>query len=106
MDCWKRTLFGLLLVLVTTAGAAGTEFYSKTTLTEAGSSVTAIAFNPDGTKIARALDDASIRLKDTAGGEGTLLKWDGQPAYFVIFSPDGTRMAAATMDSGLGVWDV
>ena len=84
------------------------EVYSKTTLTEDGRSVTAVAFSPDGTKIVLALDDASARLKDTAGGEGTLLKWEGQPAYSVAFSPDGARIAMATdvwrerMGGGIG----
>ena len=77
----RRILVGLLLVLgaPTVATAVNAEVYSKTTLTEDGRTVMAVAFSPDGTKIVLALDDASARLKDTAGGEGTLLKWRGSP---------------------------
>jgi WD40 repeat protein len=107
MDFCRRTIFGLLLVLGAPAAAsAGSEIYSRTTLTEDGRSVTSIAFSPDGTKIVLALDDASARLKDTAGGEGTLLKWEGdQLASFLTYSPDGALIAMTTM-KGISVWDV
>ena len=84
-----------------------TEAYSQTRLTEEGRSIGHIAFSPDGTKIVLALDDASVRLKDTAGGEGTLLKWEGQPAYFVAFSPDGARIVTGSSRRWhVRIWDV
>ena len=73
-----KILLGLLLVLgAPTAAFADTEAYSKATLTEEGRSVAAVAFNPDGTRIVLALDDASARLKDTAGGEGIAARMGG-----------------------------
>jgi DNA-binding beta-propeller fold protein YncE len=107
MDFCKRTLFGLFLVLAaTTAASADSETYSRSTLTEEGRAAR-VAFSPDGKKIALAfVEDAGMRLKDTAGGEGRLLTWEGRPADFVAFSPDGARILTDSPDGTVRIWDV
>jgi dipeptidyl aminopeptidase/acylaminoacyl peptidase len=105
MEFLKRTLLCFLLL----AGpAAAAESYSMATVTEEGKSVSAIDFSPDGKMIAIAIaeDEAALRVKEIAGGEGVLIKWQGRFAYLVAFSPDGKRLAAATIDFGLRIWDV
>ena len=68
--------------------------------------VLAVAFSPDGTKIATASDNHTARLWDAATGKplGTLMN-HGHAVSAVSFSADGTKIATASWDHTARLWD-
>ena len=69
-------------------------------------SVNAVAFSPDGQKLASASGDSSARLWDVETGKQLQrLEHDG-PVYEVAFSPDSQKLASASGDSSARLWDV
>jgi WD40 repeat protein len=68
--------------------------------------VLGLAFNPEGTRLATACGDHTIRLWDVATGK-EVCELRGHEAYVhaVAFSPDGTRLASASGDSTVRIWD-
>lgn len=67
----------------------------------------AVAFSPDGTKLAVGRSDTSVEIWDVAsrkvihtfGGHESSLR-------YVVFSQDGTRIASATLGASVRVWEV
>jgi WD40 repeat protein len=73
--------------------------------TRAVAAVNAVAFSPDGTRIATASDDHSAWVFDAAtGAELARLDHDGA-VNAVAFSPDGTRIATVSWDYSARVFD-
>ena len=68
--------------------------------------VLALAFSPDGTKLATAGNDKAARLWDAATGRplGLPMRHDG-PVRAVTFSPDGAKVATASEDETARLWD-
>ena len=66
--------------------------------------VTALAWSPDGRRIA-AGSDGGVRVWDAVTGENVLSLEYGRWVLSVAWSPDGSRIATASGDGGVRVWD-
>jgi len=71
-----------------------------------GNRVYRLAFTPDGTRLATACGDNTIRLWNVASLQ-EVCELRGHDAYVhaVAFSPDGTWLASASGDFTVRVWD-
>lgn len=68
--------------------------------------VRAVAFSPDGTRLATASYDSTVRVWDTATGQELLtLTEHSRVVNSIAFSPDGTRLASAGGDGFIILWD-
>lgn len=104
----KRASLLLLCAALTCGTAAAAEIYSKTTLWEDGRTVGAVAITVDGSRVAFAFDDSTVRVRQAGDAGATIadLAWQGGDASFVVFSADGERLAMGTVDGAVRVWDV
>jgi WD40 repeat protein len=91
---------------------AGLWFYDATTFTairrlDTGTFIDDATYSPDGTRIATASRDRTIRLYDVASGaEQVIIPVPDGWASQIVFSPDGSLIAASDGESTVRVWDV
>ncbi|MAV38346.1 MAG: hypothetical protein CMJ59_23150 [Planctomycetaceae bacterium] len=65
-----------------------------------------VAYSPEGTRLASASFDNTVKVWDAVSGQETLtLKGHTGPVWSVCFSPDGQRLASASFDNTVKVWD-
>ncbi|KXX73153.1 Vegetative incompatibility protein HET-E-1 [Madurella mycetomatis] len=70
-------------------------------------SVSAVAFSPDGTILASASNDRTVRLWEVAtGAHQRTLEGHSDLVHAVTFSPDGTMLASASIDRTVRLWEV
>ncbi|EPH46430.1 AAA family ATPase [Streptomyces aurantiacus] len=71
--------------------------------------VNCVAWSPDGTRLATASDDGTVRVWDPEGrAEPVVLTraGGGERVQAVAWAPDGERIAAGSRDRTITVWDV
>jgi Tol biopolymer transport system component len=68
--------------------------------------VMAVAFSPDGTRLATGSRDTTVRIWDVEFGEEVAqLRGHSDYVYALAFSPDGTVLASASGDTTVRLWD-
>ncbi|KAJ5538249.1 hypothetical protein N7494_007728 [Penicillium frequentans] len=65
-----------------------------------------ITWSPDGSQLASASVDKTIRIWDPASGQcASILEGHSDPVTSLIWSPDGSRLASASNDKTIRIWD-
>src|SRR2546425_555088 len=68
--------------------------------------VEAVAWSPDGKRIASGSDDNTVQVWDaTTGGKMLIYRGHSSPVWVVAWSPDGRRIASGSDDRTVQVWD-
>ncbi len=66
----------------------------------------AVAWSPDGTRLAGSTEDGDVYLWDQANGSTRILRGHSEPCVRLTFSPDGKLLASGSRDGTTRFWDV
>jgi len=68
--------------------------------------VQAVAWSPNGQRIASASDDKTVQVWNAlSGAEAVIYKNGVSPVWSVAWSPDGQHIASASWDTTVQIWD-
>src|SRR5439155_3834904 len=70
----------------------------------AGSSLSSVAYRPDGQHLAAGSRDGMVLVWNTQGRRALSLRGEGGPVRRVAYSPDGRLLAGVTDDYRLHLW--
>jgi len=77
------------------------------TLSGHSHTIRALAFTPDGERLASAGDDRVVRVWETRGGrELAVLRGHSRPITGLSFATDGRRVSSVALDDGTRIWDI
>ena len=65
-----------------------------------------VAVSPDGSRIAGAMSDRTVRLWDSEGKLLSVLRGHSDLVMDVAFSPDGSQLASASYDKTIRTWEL
>ena len=68
--------------------------------------VYAVAWSPDGTRLAASTEDGDIYVWENAGGSARIFRGHSEPCVRLTFSPDGKLLASGSRDGTTRFWDV
>jgi WD40 repeat protein/serine/threonine protein kinase len=69
--------------------------------------INGVAYSPDGTRLASASSDRTLRVWDAVTGQEVLppLRGHTDIVVAVAYSPDGKKLASASLDKTVRIWD-
>ncbi len=71
-----------------------------------GGQINALAFSPDGARLATASENRTVQVWDVETGQNVLvLRGHIGAALSVAFSPDGTKLASGSVDDTIRIWN-
>jgi len=68
--------------------------------------VYAVAWSPDGTRLAASTEDGDVYLWEKATGNARIFRGHSEPCVRLTFSPDGRLLASGSRDGTTRFWDV
>jgi WD40 repeat protein len=93
-------------LLASRSGLFDAQTHEKLADLPAGLQVHGLAFSPDGTRLAVACRDNTLRLIDVATRQEVVeLRGHTQYVHAVAWSPDGTRLVSGSGDGTVRIWD-